>query len=1494
MRVRRLLVLFAVLAAGCETETVNRPPVAIASEDAHLFLGASASLDGAESSDPEEDPLELSWQVQSAPAGSAFAPGAVLSAATSFDFTPDVAGTYLVSLTATDPDGLFATDLVVVEARPPLRVVHLVPADGETSVAGLAPVVAIFDAPIRPWTAATLLVEDVTDPLAPVPVLGNAALDAAGSAIVFTPVAAWVDAVPYRVTVPVVGPMGLDGAPLAADRLATFTGAAVDTEPPRVVPGGVTPAPAEPAAPLSTVVDVFFSEAVDPASVALAFSLAEQGGAVQDGAVELAAGGVVARFVPADTVPDPDDPQALAASTDWSFGIADTLTDLAGIALDGDSDGVAGTDFASTFTTVSSDTAAPTILSVSPFRGASGVSVKLPTVITFSEPVEPASVVGAVVLTTGGAATVGGGLTLVAGHRVAVFTPADNLSTATRYDLAVSSAVTDLAGNALSAFGSFFLTGASPPPEVLSTLPDGAPVGETVTIDILGEDFVNGAAAVIAGGGVLVSSTTYLSPTQLQANVTLAPSAAFGFRSLVVTNPDGQQGTGAGVFEVRRRPPTVTSINPSTGSRGSPVTISVTGSDFDCSGGTPPTVSLNDAAVADVSANCLGSTSATTTNIQATFAALPAGATVGAHSLTVTNPDLTSGSLPGAFDLKAEPPDATSISLATSGRRRESLTVQVNGAFFQATPTVSFGAGIGVASVTLVSSTQLLVDVTVSSTAALGTRNVTVTNPDGQSDALTAVFTVLRAIPTVTGTTPSQGSRSPTAFDVTVNGSDFDCSGAAAVVPDVVFSDPGITVSSISCNGDTTEFAIALVVNVTLTGAATTGAKNVSVTNPSDVVTGTGFGVFTVRAEVPTALSASPDPKQGETVEVTVTGTFFQATPTVNTTVAGATIGAVTFVSATEIRVFLTIPPATMLQTYGLTVINPDGQSTGSQNILTVVTAPPPAISGIAPATGAKGSSGLVLTVTGTDFQNGATVSISGDGITNNGTTFVSTTTLTVNVDIALTPAPTFGVRDVTVTNPVGTVNTDTEIGIFRVTDTPPTVTGISPASAPQGASLVGVTIDGANFRASPTVTLPGGFVNGMTVSNVTVNGPGTQITCDIALAGGASVGFRSVTVTNTDTSSGNLANGFTVTSAGGGPVVSAVIRGPSVTASVASQRDDAASLRQGETATVHLLGANFDPASTVTVSGAGVTVGGTTFFSTTRLDVALAVSCADIAPGRRDVTVTNPDGKTGTLVDGLVVRHGVVINEVATQPRTGHGFGGASREVVELFNGRDPSCAAINLTNWRLDFIDTDGVTGVEIGDVNLGELYSAGSTRIAFASGGFAIYEQPDLFANNMDDDVFVSLFSSTGRFVDDVEIGDNEENDSATDGAPASGNDGANSGTAEEMVARCPNGSDTDVDIPDFYQNELTAPLTQQAATDRASNNGECPPCANGLDDDADGWIDLLDAGCTNPHTDAAETGDPVTECNDNVDNGDADFLVDQDDPDCFDGADTSEAS
>ncbi len=65
-----------------------------------------------------------------------------------------------------------------------------------------------------------------------------------------------------------------------------------------------------------------------------------------------------------------------------------------------------------------------------------------------------------------------------------------------------------------------------------------------------------------------------------------------------------------------------------------------------------------------------------------------------------------------------------------------------------------------------------------------------------------------------------------------------------------------------------------------------------------------------------------------------------------------------------------------------------------------------------------------------------------------------------------------------------------------------------------------------------------------------------------------------------------------------------------------------------------------------------------------------------------------------------------------------------------------------------------------------------------------------------------------------------------------------------------------------------------------------------CADGIDNDADGLVDLADPGCSGP-TDNSESPDPVlAQCQDTIDN-DNDGLVDLNDPDCDSASDNTES-
>ena len=83
--------------------------------------------------------------------------------------------------------------------------------------------------------------------------------------------------------------------------------------------------------------------------------------------------------------------------------------------------------------------------------------------------------------------------------------------------------------------------------------------GETLAVAINGSDFQDGASSDF-GAGITVNSTSFVSSTELTANITIAAAAAPGPRTVTVTNPDGQSGTEANAFVVMRRPRTHTVI----------------------------------------------------------------------------------------------------------------------------------------------------------------------------------------------------------------------------------------------------------------------------------------------------------------------------------------------------------------------------------------------------------------------------------------------------------------------------------------------------------------------------------------------------------------------------------------------------------------------------------------------------------------------------------------------------------------------------------------------------------------------------------------------------------------------------------------------------------------------------------------------------------------------------------------------------------------------
>ena len=93
----------------------NGKPVASAGADQTVAVGATVTLSGSGSSDPDHDPLQYAWTLGTRPTGSGASPSSSTSVSPSF--VADVAGVYEATLTVTDGSTTSSPDKVRVVAQ---------------------------------------------------------------------------------------------------------------------------------------------------------------------------------------------------------------------------------------------------------------------------------------------------------------------------------------------------------------------------------------------------------------------------------------------------------------------------------------------------------------------------------------------------------------------------------------------------------------------------------------------------------------------------------------------------------------------------------------------------------------------------------------------------------------------------------------------------------------------------------------------------------------------------------------------------------------------------------------------------------------------------------------------------------------------------------------------------------------------------------------------------------------------------------------------------------------------------------------------------------------------------------------------------------------------------------------------------------------------------------------------------------------------------------
>ncbi|MEZ4504240.1 MAG: IPT/TIG domain-containing protein, partial [Dehalococcoidia bacterium] len=282
-----------------------------------------------------------------------------------------------------------------------------------------------------------------------------------------------------------------------------------------------------------------------------------------------------------------------------------------------------------------------------------------------------------------------------------------------------------------------------------------------------------------------------------------------------------------------------------------------------------------------------------------------------------------------------------------------------------------------------------------------------------------------------------------------------------------------------------------------------------------------------------------------------------------------------------------------------------------------------PTVSSISPSSGPN-TGGTAVTITGTGFVAGATVTIGGVAAT--GVNVASSTSIT-----ATTAAATAGPANVVVTNPDTLAST--LVNGFTYLGPAPTANLVNPNNGPSSGGTA-VTITGTDFVTGALVSFGGTLATGVTVVNA------TTIT---ATTPAHTIGAVNVVVTNPDTQSSTLVNGFTYTAAAA-PTVSAVAPSTGTT---------------GGGTPVTIIGTGFVGGATVKF-GANSATSVVVTNSTTITAVTPAGSAGTVA-----VTVTNPDTQNGTLPSAYTYAAAAQPTITAVSPNTGPITGGTSITIT-------------------------------------------------------------------------------------------------------------------------------------------------------------------------------------------------------------------------------------
>ena len=579
-------------------------------------------------------------------------------------------------------------------------------------------------------------------------------------------------------------------------------------------------------------------------------------------------------------------------------------------------------------------------------------------------------------------------------------------------------------------------------------------------------------------------------------------------------------------------------------------------------------------------------------------------ATLGVRDVAVVNssPGGGTATLSAAFTVR-NIPRITAIDPPT-GVRGQTLVITLRGSNFEESVTTVgiIGSGISLSPPTVISRTMLTITANISLQAADGPRQLFVTNSGAYGGTSNFVaFTIgTNPIPTITSVDPDSASRLKT-LEVTLRGTGF-FNGLTSLN-----MGPGIAINSFAVDSTTR-----LRATITITDTASTGPRNIFVTNnPPGGGTDTLLLGFVVTNPVPTVTNIAPQvANRLQSLQVVFMGTGFISGATTVDMGPGILVDSVVVNTTTQLTASITVDSAAGVGVRDVRVLNapPGGGSDTLANAFTINN-PGAILTRIDPDTARVGTAYLDLIVEGSSFVPESIVRIDTLGLQ---TVFVNTTRLTATIPGS--ELDTAGVFAVTVFSPgAGISNSKT----FTVKNPAPTLASIEPDSASRLQTL-DVTMTGSGFipgftgvDLSPRTDIA---VNSVTVTS------SSELTANITVGDAAQVGERLIYVWN-PVPGGGLSDSLSFRVAGNPvPVLTSV---------------EPSTVSRLETADVVVRGANFISGHSWVDFGPGITVNSTRVDTSFQITVNITVeTTAETGTRKIYVFTTAPGGGASDSLD--------------------------------------------------------------------------------------------------------------------------------------------------------------------------------------------------------------------------------------------------------------------